>query len=113
MLIDRHPAQKGKSTLVLQLGSHHDLRPCDIPSNKVIALYRRPGGRSSNSPTPSEHVVKFLFRQRAGIRINQVPLSATVEPDRIGFPQELHESFAIRHISIIGMKHMHVLDTEL
>ena len=107
VLIDRHAAQEAEADLVPR---RHDGRVSgDRAAHQVAAKNGRARRRSADDTASREHFMEGLLGFGAGVRIDDVPLAAAVEPDGLGVAQILHEGFRVRHFRIVRVQHLHVL----
>ena len=86
------------------LGScgHHDVRPRRIAAHQVVPLNRRAGGAAADDAATLEHLVELGERPGVGIRVDDVPLPAAVEPHGVRILQVLDEGFGVGDFRIVA-----------
>ena len=113
VLVDRGLLQEREAMLMIRLLGHHDVRALRVAADEVVALNRGAGRAARDHAAAVEHIPEFLERARVHVRVDHVPLAATVEPDRVGIEQRLHELFRVGDLRVPRVQHDHVRETAL
>src|SRR5256885_7319086 len=98
MLIDGDTAEEAEALLVA--GRHDDRIAFARAAEEIAREDRRSGGRSADDATASQHVMECLLGLGASVRINQMPLPASLEPDTAGTRHYRGEAVAVGELLV-------------
>jgi hypothetical protein len=93
---------------VLRFRCHHNFGTGNRPAHQIVALNGGARGTAADDAAALQDLMEFPKSQRVGIRVHDIPLAPTVEPDTVGVAQNLGDLFGIGDFRVVRVQHPHV-----